>query len=159
MENAEDDSYVCYLAGQLTGERNDIFRQDIECFFKKYGDVRVIFDCSTLTWIDMEGIRVFADLKASGRRFVLKSLNADCTVLFSVEGFEAYLEENDRLPEIDLRCRFEGEKNPCRQISFPGYRGKRYRRWKSRHYIERGGKQCSIQQRAEKKYQSLHSEQ
>ena len=105
MENAEDDSYVCYLAGQLTGERNDIFRQDIECFFKKYGDVRVIFDCSTLTWIDMEGIRVFADLKTSGRRFVLKNLNADCTVLFSVEGFEAYLEENDRLPEIDLsRC-------------------------------------------------------
>ena len=105
MENAEDDPYVCYLAGQLTGERNDTFRQDIECFFKKYGDVRVIFDCSTLTWIDMEGIRVFADLKTSGRRFVLKNLNADCTVLFSVEGFEAYLEENDRLPEIDLsRC-------------------------------------------------------
>jgi hypothetical protein len=26
-------------------------------------------------------------------------------------------------------------------------------------YMERGGKQCSIQQRAEKKYQSLHSEQ
>ena len=58
MENAEDDSCVCYLAGQLTGERNDIFRQDIECFFKKYGDVRVIFDCSTLTWIASGFLRI-----------------------------------------------------------------------------------------------------
>ena len=36
---------------------------------------------------------------------MLKNLNADCKVLFRVEGFDEYLDEGDKLPKIDLsRC-------------------------------------------------------
>lgn len=105
MENAEGNSYIFHLTGHQTGERSSMFRQDIERFYEEHGDVQVIFDCSALSWIDRESIRVLADLKASGKRFVLKNLNADCTVLFRVEGFEACLERDDKLPTIDLsRC-------------------------------------------------------
>ena len=83
-------------------ERNRIFRKDIENFYRKHGDVPVVFDCTTLAWIDMEGIRILTDLKEAGKRFVLRSPNIDCMVLFRVAGLEDYLEENDRLPEIDL---------------------------------------------------------
>ena len=33
---------------------------------------------------------------------MIKNFNADCMVLFRVEGFEAYLEGDDKLPNIDL---------------------------------------------------------
>jgi uncharacterized protein (TIGR02172 family) len=83
-----------------------------------HGDALVLFDCSALSWIDRESIRVLADLKASGRRFVLKNLNADCTVLFIVEGFEACLEGEGKLPKIDL--------SSCKKIS-EGANGAIYR--------------------------------
>ena len=102
MEQAEDRSYVCRLTGQLTGVRNILFRQIIELFYKMHGDVLVVFDCGTLAWIDQEGIRVLADLKAAGRRFLLKNPSADCTVLFLIEGLAAFLEEKNKLPQIDL---------------------------------------------------------
>ena len=62
----------------------------------------LVLDCRTLAWIDMECIGILADLKAAGKRFVLRNLNTDCMVLFRVEGFESLLEEDDKLPEIDL---------------------------------------------------------
>ena len=49
-----------------------------------------------------DAIRFLAELRESGRRFTLKNLNADCMVLFRVEGFESYLEGEDKLPNIDL---------------------------------------------------------
>ena len=102
VEKADEESYVCHLAGSITGARSLAFRQSMEEFYEKYGDVRVIFDCSTLAWIDMDGINVLANLKAAGRRFVLKNLNADCKVLFKLEGFEAFIDGDDKLPLIDL---------------------------------------------------------
>ena len=102
LEKADDGSYVCRLNGRLMDERNRIFRKDIENFYRKHGNVPVVFDCTTLAWIDMEGIRILTDLKEAGKRFVLRSPNIDCMVLFRVAGLEDYLEENDRLPEIDL---------------------------------------------------------
>ena len=118
IEKMEDDSYLCHLVGNITGARSLIFRQSIEGFYEKHGDVRVIYECSALSWIDRESIRVLADLKASGRRFVLKNLNADCTVLFIVEGFEACLEGEGKLPKIDL--------SSCKKIS-EGANGAIYR--------------------------------
>ena len=102
IEEADDGSYICHLVGNITGARSLIFRQSIDGFYEKYGDVRVIYDCSTLSWIDMEGINVLADVRSAERRFTLKDLNADCMVLFKVEGFDAYLEGDDKLPQIDL---------------------------------------------------------
>ena len=102
IEKMEDDSYLCHLVGNITGARSLIFRQSIEGFYEKHGDVRVIYECSALSWIDMDGISVLAGLREAGRRFVIKNLNADCMVLFRVEGFEAYLEGDDKLPGIDL---------------------------------------------------------
>ena len=102
VEKADEESYVCHLAGSITGARSLAFRQSMEEFYEKHGDVRVIFDCSTLAWIDMDGINVLANLKAAGRRFVLKNLNADCKVLFKLEGFEAFIDGDDKLPLIDL---------------------------------------------------------
>ena len=102
VEAIDDSTYICHLAGHLIGARNSVFRQGIEHLYETHGDVLVIFECSTLAWIDMEGINVLADLKAAGRRFVLKNLNADCRVLFKVEGFEENLEGEDKLPKIDL---------------------------------------------------------
>lgn len=102
LEKAEDDSYICHLNGNLTGERAHIFRRIIEDLYEKKGDILIVFDCSTLAWIDMEGIGVLKDLRASGKRFKLKNLNADTSMLFRVEGFDEYLEKEDKLPEIDL---------------------------------------------------------
>ena len=50
----------------------------------------------------MEGIRVLADMRESQKKFLLKNLNADCKVLFNVEGFEEYIDKDDKLREIDL---------------------------------------------------------
>ena len=102
VEKLNDGSIVCHLTGNLTGVRSRVFRQNIESFYEKYGDVLVVFDCSALAWIDMEGINVLTELKAAERWFALKNLNADCMVLFKVEGFEEYLEGGNRLPKIDL---------------------------------------------------------
>ena len=102
MVEADDGSYVCHLIGHFTGGRIRVFRQGIESFYANRGDVYVVYDCSTLAWIDMEGIGVFKDLRASGKRFGFKNLNADIKLLFKVEGLEEYLEGNDKLPEIDL---------------------------------------------------------
>lgn len=102
IEQTDDGSYLCHLVGNITGARSRIFSQSIEGFYERHGDVRVIYDCSTLGWIDMEGINALAGVRAAERRFVLKNLNADCMVLFRVEGFEAYLEGDDKLPVIDL---------------------------------------------------------
>lgn len=102
VEKLDDGSYVCHLAGKLTGVRNRVFRQNAELFYERYGDVPVTFDCSTLAWIDMEGISVLANLKKAGKQFMLRNLNADCMVLFKVEGFDEYMEGADKLPEIDL---------------------------------------------------------
>ena len=102
VEELDDGSYVCHLAGKLTGVRNRVFRQNAELFYERYGDVPVIFDCSTLAWIDMEGISVLADLKEAGKQFILRNLNADCMVLFKVEGFDDHMEGADKLPKIDL---------------------------------------------------------
>ena len=102
MENAEGNSYICHLTAHQTGAGSGVFRQNIELFYETHGDVLVLFDCSALSWIDRESIRVLADLKASGRRFVLKNLNADCMVLFKVEGFDDCMEGADKLPKIDL---------------------------------------------------------
>ena len=118
MENAEGNSYICHLTAHQTGAGSGVFRQNIELFYETHGDVLVLFDCSALSWIDRESIRVLADLKASGRRFVLKNLNADCTVLFIVEGFEACLEGEGKLPKIDL--------SSCKKIS-EGANGAIYR--------------------------------
>ena len=118
MENAEGNSYICHLTAHQTGAGSGVFRQNIELFYETHGDVLVLFDCSALSWIDRESIRVLADLKASGRRFVLKNLNADCTVLFIVEGFEACLEGEGKLPKIDL--------SSCKTIS-EGANGAIYR--------------------------------
>ena len=105
LEKAESGSYIYHLTGNISGERSCEFRQNIEDLYDKQGDIRVVFDCSTLAWIDMEGINVLADLKVAGRQFMLKNLNADCKVLFRVEGFDEYLDEGDKLPKIDLsRC-------------------------------------------------------
>ena len=105
LEKAESGSYIYHLTGNISGERSCEFRQNIEHLYDKQGDIRVVFDCSTLAWIDMEGINVLADLKVAGRQFMLKNLNADCKVLFRVEGFDEYLDEGDKLPKIDLsRC-------------------------------------------------------
>ena len=102
VEELDDGSYVCHLAGKLTGVRNRVFRQNAELFYERYGDVPVIFDCSTLAWIDMEGISVLADLRKAGKQFTLRNLNADCMVLFKVEGFDDCMEGADKLPKIDL---------------------------------------------------------
>ena len=102
VEKLDDGSYVCHLAGKLTGVRNRVFRQNAELFYERYGDVPVIFDCSTLAWIDMEGISVLADLRKAGKQFTLRNLNADCMVLFKVEGFDDCMEGADKLPKIDL---------------------------------------------------------
>ena len=102
VEKLDDGSYVCHLAGKLTGVRNRVFRQNAELFYERYGDVPVIFDCSTLAWIDMEGISVLADLREAGKQFTLRNLNADCMVLFKVEGFDDCMEGADKLPKIDL---------------------------------------------------------
>lgn len=102
VEELDDGSYVCHLAGKLTGVRNRVFRQNAEFFYERYGDVPVIFDCSTLAWIDMEGISVLADLRKAGKQFTLRNLNADCMVLFKVEGFDDCMEGADKLPKIDL---------------------------------------------------------
>lgn len=102
LEKADDGAYVYYLTGSITEERSCEFRQNIEEFYEEHGDISVIFDCSMLAWIDMEGIRVLKDLKESGRRFELQNLNADCKVLFKVEGLDAYLGGDDKLPKIDL---------------------------------------------------------
>lgn len=102
VEELDDGSYVCHLAGKLTGVRNRVFRQNAELFYERYGDVPVIFDCSTLAWIDMEGISVLADLREAGKQFTLRNLNADCMVLFKVEGFDDHMEGADKLPKIDL---------------------------------------------------------
>ena len=105
LEKSDDGTYVCRLSGRLTGMRNRVFRRNIESFYEKYGDVLVVLECSTLAWIDLEGIRILADLRAAGKRFVIRDPNADCKVLLMVEGFDACLEEADRFPEIDLsRC-------------------------------------------------------
>jgi len=102
VERAGDGSYICKLTGQLSGERNRDFRQNIEAFYEEHSDACVIFDCRTLAWIDMEGISVLTDLRASGRQFVLRNLNADILVLLKVEGFEEYLDKNEKLRKIDL---------------------------------------------------------
>ena len=102
VEELDDGSYVCHLTGKLTGVRNRVFRQNAELFYERYGDVPVIFDCSTLAWIDMEGISVLADLRKAGKQFTLRNLNADCMVLFKVEGFDDCMEGADKLPKIDL---------------------------------------------------------
>lgn len=102
VERMDNGSYLCKLTGHLTGERSRAFRQKTESFYKKYSSVHVIFDCKTLAWIDMDGISVLADLRDSGKQFVLRNLNADCRVLFKIEGFEEYMEEGDKLPKIDL---------------------------------------------------------
>ena len=102
VEKLDDGSYVCHLTGKLTGVRDRIFRQNAMAFYEKYGDVPVVFDCSTLAWIDMEGISVLADLKEAGKQFILRNLNADCMVLFKVEGFDDHMEGADKLPKIDL---------------------------------------------------------
>ena len=102
IEEMDDGSYICHLVGNITGGRSLIFRQSIEGFYERHGDVRVVYDCSTLAWIDMEGISVLADVRDAGRKLTLKDLNADCMVLFRVEGFEPYLEGDDKLPKIDL---------------------------------------------------------
>ena len=102
MEKTDDGSYICHLTGYLTEERNRIFRMNIESFYEKHGDAYVVYDFSTVAWIDMDGISIFEDLRASEKRFLLKNLSADCLVLFVVEEFEAYLDENDKLREIDL---------------------------------------------------------
>ena len=102
LEKQDDGSYLCHLNGFLTGERNRIFRENIEAFYKNNGDAYMIFDCSMLAWIDIDGISVFTELKEDGKKFTLKNLNADCLVLFIVEGFEAHLDEDEKLPEIDL---------------------------------------------------------
>ena len=104
VEKLDDGSYVCHLTGNLTGVKSRVFHQNKENFYEKNGDVLVIFDCSSLTWIDMESVSVFEELRAAGRRFALRNLNADCMVLFKVEGFEEYFEGDDRLPGIDLSC-------------------------------------------------------
>ena len=102
LEKADDGTCVYYLNGSITEERSGEFRQSIEDLYREHGDSKIVFDCSTLAWIDMEGIRVLADLRDSGKQFVIKNLNPDCKVLFKVEGFEAYLGGDDKLPEIDL---------------------------------------------------------
>lgn len=102
VEKLDDGSYVCHLTGKLTGVRDRIFRQNAMAFYEKYGDVPVVFDCSTLAWIDMEGISVLADLREAGKQFMLRNLNADCMVLFKVEGFDDHMEGADKLPKIDL---------------------------------------------------------
>ena len=102
VEKLDDGSYVCHLTGKLTGVRDRIFRQNAMAFYEKYGDVPVVFDCSTLAWIDMEGISVLADLREAGKQFTLRNLNADCMVLFKVEGFDDHMEGADKLPKIDL---------------------------------------------------------
>jgi len=102
VEKLDDGSYVCHLTGKLTGVRDRIFRQNATAFYEKYGDVPVVFDCSTLAWIDMEGISVLADLREAGKQFMLRNLNADCMVLFKVEGFDDHMEGADKLPKIDL---------------------------------------------------------
>ena len=101
-EKLDDGSYLCHLTGNLTGVRNRVFRQNLAGFYEKYGDTLIIFDCSTLAWIDMEGISVLADLREAGKAFRISNLNADCLVLFKVEGFEDHMEGADRLPKIDL---------------------------------------------------------
>ena len=68
VERAGDGSYICKLTGQLTGERNRDFRQNIEAFYEEHSDACVIFDCRTLAWIDMEGIRILTDLKDQQKR-------------------------------------------------------------------------------------------
>ena len=102
MEKTDDGSYICHLTGYLTGERNRIFRVNIEEFYEKLSDAHVTYDFSSVAWIDIDCINVFKDLRTSGKPFVLKNLNADCLVLFVVEGFGEYLDRNDRLREIDL---------------------------------------------------------
>ena len=102
LEKEEDGSYVYHLIGRLTEAKSPVFRQNIESLFEKNEDVTLVLDCRTLAWIDMECIGILADLKAAGKRFVLRNLNTDCMVLFRVEGFESLLEEDDKLPEIDL---------------------------------------------------------
>ena len=102
VEKTDDGTYICRLTGHLTGENSRIFRQNIEDFYAKNSDAFVVFDCSMLAWIDMEGISVLAELREGGKRFMLKDSKPDCLVLFKVEGFQEYLEEDDKLPQIDL---------------------------------------------------------
>ena len=102
VEELDDGIFICRLTGQFTGARERVLRQIIADLYAKHGDVFILFDCTTLAWIDMEGISILADLRASGKRFALRNLNADCRVLFKVEGFDEYLQGDDKLPKIDL---------------------------------------------------------
>ena len=98
----DDGSFEGHLIGYLTDMKSHIFRQNLEEFYRNHPDAFIEFDCRELAWIDMEGIRVLADMRESSKKFLLKNLNADCKVLFNVEGFEEYIDKDDKLREIDL---------------------------------------------------------
>jgi len=102
FERRDEGEYVCHAIGSLTGDNCGDFGRNIETFYEKHGNSRVVFDCGKLRSVSFDGAEIFRRMKAAGKNFHLENLNIDCTVLLRAAGLEENFDEGCKIPHIDL---------------------------------------------------------
>lgn len=102
FEKRDDGEYICHTIGSLTGDNCGDFGRNIENFYEKRRNSRVVFDCSKLRSVSFDGAGIFRRMKAEVKNFSLKNLNIDCMVLLRAAGLEENFDEGCKIPHIDL---------------------------------------------------------